>query len=228
IVDHDPRLPLLAGAAALVWTLLPGIPLPFGVTIPSLAVLLTRAIPGLSAVRGLANLRYGVTPVATVPARVGVLALLERVPRRARIAVVGTIVALVLGETFYPPAALRSAASSAVLAGYEARPRGDVLGVYRGLPDGAVLDLPFSFDLRGELRDMAHYVMLAAYHEHPVAACYNSFKGPLQKEVEVLASRLPEPGAADALYALGFRTIVVHEHLEGPGSRTSTGLRALE
>jgi hypothetical protein len=228
MLDHDPRLPLVVGALALVWTLLPEMRLPFGVTIPSLAILLTRAIPGLSAVRGLANLRYGVTLVATVLAGFGVLVLVERVSRRARAAIVATIVVLVLGEIFYAPAALRSPASSARLAAYEARPRGDVLGVYRGLPEGAVLDLPFSFDLRGELRDMAYYVMLAAYHERPVAACYNSFKGPLQREVETLASRLPDPGAADALYALGFRTIVVHEHLAGPGSGTSQGLRALE
>jgi hypothetical protein len=74
-----------------------------------------------------------------------------------------------------------------------------------------VLDVPFAFHLRGKLHDMAYYIFLGAYHGQPVAACYNSFEVPLQKDVEALAARLPDAAAADALWALGFRTVVVHE-----------------
>jgi len=56
----------------------------------------------------------------------------------------------------------------------------------------------------------AHYDLLSAYHHRPVAACYNSFESPLQADMQALAERVPSPDALTELYALGFRSVVVH------------------
>jgi len=64
---------------------------------------------------------------------------------------------------------------------------------------------------------MSYYSFLRGYHGRPAAACYNSFTTPVQAEVAALAARLPAPDAADELYALGFRWIVVHGELVAPG-----------
>src|SRR5262249_50545678 len=44
----------------------------------------------------------------------------------------------------------------------------------------------------------------------PPAACYNSFRTPVQEQIDRLAAAVPAPHALDALSALGFRTIFLH------------------
>ena len=91
--------------------------------------------------------------------------------------------------------------------------------MYAKAPAAPLLDLPFRFNLRGQLRDMADFVFLGGYHGRPVAGCYNSFNLPVQRELEMLAGRLPDPRAADALHALGFGALVVHEEILLPRQR---------
>jgi hypothetical protein len=112
---------------------------------------------------------------------------------------------------------------------YAVRPTATIVELYTATGEGAVLDVPFKFDLRGELLDMPYYLFMSAFHQRPVAACYNSFRLPIQAEIEALANRLPSIQAADALYALGFRTVVVHEEiLESTAQSTLGSTRLVE
>jgi hypothetical protein len=52
---------------------------------------------------------------------------------------------------------------------------------------------------------------MAAYHHRPVGACYISYRPPTHEYLAALAERLEQPATADALHALGFRTVVLHE-----------------
>jgi len=98
---------------------------------------------------------------------------------------------------------------------YMVRPPAPVLGLYEKMREGPVLDLPFKTEGAGFF-DMAEYLFASAFHRHRVAACYNSFILPIQKEIELLAKRVQsDPRAADALYALGIRNVVVHQILVG-------------
>jgi hypothetical protein len=56
--------------------------------------------------------------------------------------------------------------------------------------------------------------------------CHDSFPNPLAGSVDALVRRLPDVGAADALYALGFRSVVVH-HEQNPGA-LAPALEALQ
>src|SRR5262249_11610162 len=46
--------------------------------------------------------------------------------------------------------------------------------------------------------------------------CFTSFASPLAHDVAELGARLPDPRAAEALYALGVRSIVVHADQYAP------------
>jgi hypothetical protein len=96
--------------------------------------------------------------------------------------------------------------------------------IFNGI--GPILDLPLDFGL-GTL-DQGHYVLLSAFHQHAIGSCYNSFIVPVQNDIESLAKRLPDPHALEALYALGFRTIVLHGDVRSPDvPKILRGLRGL-
>jgi hypothetical protein len=78
------------------------------------------------------------------------------------------------------------------------------------LPPGAVLDLPAGLSPLA-FQPRAHRVLLAAFHRRPTATCFTSFPSPLADDVDRLALRLPDPRAVDALRALGFAGVLVHE-----------------
>jgi hypothetical protein len=104
-----------------------------------------------------------------------------------------------------------------------ARPEGDSPEAGRGSLDrargaGAVLDLPMRLTGWGTVRTTGHDLFLAAFHRRAVAACDNSWTTPGRDEVGALAARLPEAHAANALSALGFRTVVVHGEFLGSGA----------
>ncbi|MEW6271753.1 MAG: hypothetical protein AB1689_20920, partial [Thermodesulfobacteriota bacterium] len=145
----------------------------------------------------------------------GVLLAVERLPRRARWLATAAVAACALWETFAPASLPPAGRRPATLAAYRVQPSARAEALARRVPDGAVLDLPLSFDATGKLVDMPHYVLLAAYHRQPAAACYNSFRTPLQFELAELAQRLPDPAAAEALHALGFRNLVLHRRRLG-------------
>jgi hypothetical protein len=226
---YDPRLIYLIAGAACFWAAVDGITIPIlGIHVPSLFALASRILPGPDAVRAPEQLRLGVYLVAAFLAGYGVLVLTERQRPVTRGIMLLMISAVAVAEIFYPPLAwynfpersetkpygvLRPPFAMVEMKAYSVRPAAVVVGLYTHTGDGAVLDLPFKFDLPGEIRDMPYYVFISAFHHRPVAACYNSFRLPIQTEIEAIASKLPDVRAADALYALGFRTIVVHEEL---------------
>src|SRR5439155_19189532 len=85
-----------------------------------------------------------------------------------------------------------------------ARPPDAVVEMVKRAGPGPVLDVPFV------VLGAADYLLLAAFHQQPVAACADSFLPSTLPDVQALAVRLPTAAATDALYALGFRTVVVH------------------
>jgi hypothetical protein len=207
----DPRLAMLVAGLLVLWCTLHPLALPvLGLRIESPLVALAAWVPGLNAVRVLRALRFGVYLVAAFLAGYGVLALIERLRPPARRAATAVAAACALYETFAPTSLPPPGRRPVALAAYRALPASDVIELARQAPEGAVLDLPLTFDAAGKLLDMPQYVLLAAYHHRPAAACYNSFRTPLQFEVAELAARLPDPAASDALHALGVRSLLVH------------------
>jgi hypothetical protein len=224
---YDPRLIYLTAGVAVFWAAVSGITIPrLGVHLPSLFALVGRVVPGPDAVRAPEQIRLGVYFVAAFLAGYGVLALIERHKSITQSIIIVVISAVALAEIFYPPltwynfpqqvetkpfGVLRPPVAMVDMRAYSVRPPTALVELYTQTEDGAVLDLPLEFNIRGLIQDMPHYVFMSAFHHRPVAACYNSFLLPIQAEIEALATRLPDVRAADALHALGFRTVVVHE-----------------
>jgi len=213
----DPRAVLLAAAVLVAWCSVWGFGIPFtAIGLPSPLLLLGGALPGLDAVRALRYVWFEVVLIASLLAAYGVLFLTSvRQPIVAR-GVTGLVVAAAALELFAPtiaPTSFRVRPLEAFAIGANDEQR----ALHARIEDGAVLDLPLRYDLRGALHDMSYYSFLRGYHGRPAAACYNSFTTPVQAEVAALAARLPAPDAADELYALGFRWIVVHGELVAPG-----------
>jgi acetyl esterase/lipase len=218
----DPRLAYLAGGLLLLWAVVDGVPIPgLGIDVPSLSTYLRHVVPGLDAGRGLARARLGVYLVVAFLAGYGVLVLTEGRRRVARLVAVGLFSGAALLEVLWPPLARSSFAHSVELRPAHMRPAAGVLALYAEAAPGGVVDVPLRRRRAGE------YLLLAAYHGRPVAACYNSYAVPIVADVEALAARLPDRAAADALYALGFRTLVVHEERLLPKSRPEY-LRSLD
>jgi len=72
------------------------------------------------------------------------------------------------------------------------------------------------FDLPAEQRDLlfrrrAHYVLMAAFIGRPTSSSFTSFFCPFTERLDALGMRLPDPRAAVALHALGYRGIILHE-----------------
>jgi hypothetical protein len=235
---YDPRLVLLAAGLLVAWCSAWGVQIPFTqIKLPSPLRLLGSALPGLDAVRALRYVWFDVVLVASLLAAYGVLVLTEACRPVVARAIAAAIVVAVLLEVFeptitqwsFPPHGLEASAI-----GIDDEQR----ALYAQITDGAVLDLPLRYDLRGALHDMSYYAFLRGYHGRPAAACYNSFKTPVQTQVAELVARLPDPAAADALHAEGFRWLVVHDELVRPddleklqplfadGSRTALVARA--
>jgi hypothetical protein len=217
---YDPRLVLLLAALLVAWCSVFAVLVPFTlVKIPSPLLLLGGILPGLDAVRALRYVWFEVVLIASFLAAYGVLFLTHaRRPVHARL-IAGALAVAALLEIFQPTISATSFPEHAL----EANPIGlddEQRALYAQITDGAVLDLPLRYDLRGALFDMSYYAFLRGYHGRPAAACYNSFATPLQAEVAALAKRLPDPAAADALHAMGFRWIVVHDELVAQGELT--------
>ncbi len=213
----DPRTALLLAAALTLWASVWGIPIPFtNIFVPSLFSLAGRVVPGMDAVRAGGSLRLGVDLVAALLAAYGVAWLTAHRRRWIRGLMVSVITAGIVAEIFWTPVTRASFDRSTELFSWVGRPAPDLLDLYAGTIEGSVLDLPLRFDdYAGVLDFMSHYLLLAVYHEHPVAACYNSFFAPVQSAMQRLGEQVPAPGAAATLYALGFRTVVIHEELLG-------------
>ncbi len=205
----DPRVPLAFAGFLLFWCSVKWLPIPGVGSLPGLSRILGDFVPGLGAVRVLAALEFGVWLLFAFFSAYGIVALLERLPRRARPMAVALLAAAVILQTFQPTLARFSFGTIADLEPYRARPPEAEVAQVAKLPAGAVLDLPLDFR-KERLRLMPGYLLTAGYHGNPVAACYNSFLSDVQREVQRLAELLPDRRAAVALSALGFRSIRRH------------------
>jgi len=208
---YDPRLVFLAAGLTTLWASVGEIPLPLtDAAAPGLLTLLRALVPGLELLRTWAAVGSGMRVAAAFLAGFGVLALVENRGALVRGAVVlGSLLALV-GETVHPSLAESSFGTSLALRAVRIRPPESLLMLYERMPPGAVIDLPLDYGFGGFL-DMSDDVLLGAFHGHRVASCYNSFRTPVQDDVAALARRLAsDRDAAAALYALGFRSVVLH------------------
>jgi hypothetical protein len=203
---YDPRFVYLTGGLMSFWASM-GVISVLGIHVPSLFMLLASVVPGPDAVRAPALVRFGGYLMAAFLAAYGVVALTERRRAITRGMITITIVLVAGAEVFYPPLAQFSFGRTVEMKAYDVKPAAEMLEIYTHTEAGAVLDLPF----KAVSAQAAYHVFLSAFHRQPVAACYNSFASPIAPEIEALAARLPDGRAADALYALGFRTVVVHE-----------------
>jgi len=131
-------------------------------------------------------------------------------------------------EVFVPALAAPSFGSAVTMAANTVAPPPELLALYDRAPDGPLLDVPFAYDGAGILYQQPHYVFLGGYHRHPVGACYNSFIVQVQHDIEGLAARVPTRAAVDALAAIGFRSLVVHDELLGRTSRRLASLAGAE
>lgn len=213
----DPRVPLLIGAALLFWASVAFVWLPGVGPVPSLTTLAAAVVPGLDAIRATFLVAWGVHLVAAFLAAYGVLLVTARARASLRWALAAVCVAAAALEAFDPARSARAFGTSSALVAEPLRPRPAVEALLERIEPGAVLDLPFTFDPLVALGTLPGYVLQSAFHHQPVAACYASFNSPVQHDVVELAQRLPEPLAADALYALGFRTLIVHRDVMWPG-----------
>lgn len=206
----DPRFVLLVAGVVVWWATLDAFRAPLiGIRVPSPIIALADWIPGLDSVRVLRSLRFGVYLVIDVLAGFGVAALASAGRTSVRFATAVAIVGMVSVDVLHP---LGFAARPELIA-LSLRPHDDLVDAYRALPGGAVLDLPAPTEPVRRVYTNPIYLLHAGFHGQPVAACYNSFITALQDDVRELARRLPDARAADALYALGFRTVVVHRDL---------------
>lgn len=204
----DPRLPLLAGAGAVFVFSIATIP---GLDIESPIFLVREWIPGLDGIRVLRTISVGVLLVVDLFAAYGVLTLLEMLPARGRILAGAVAVVAVFVELAHPRVSQISFGRTTALSYVEAGVPADVAALYEQVPEGAVLDLPAHFGPWRKVADGPIYLTGAGFHGQPAAACYNSFSTYVQKGIEELARQLPDRAAADALHALGFRTLAMHE-----------------
>jgi hypothetical protein len=225
---YDPRLVYLTGGVVILWASVYALPIPgFDLELPSLTRYLRAVVPGLMAGRALANLRHGVYLVAAFLAGWGVLVLLEHRRAGTRWLVTGLLSAAALAEAFWPPLVRYSFARPEPVApgltAYEVRAPAALVALHGETRPGAVLDIPL--DRRALPFGTTEYLLLAAYHGQPVAACYNSWETPIVDEIEALARRLPDRRALGLLHALGFRTLVVHEERVLPKARPARRAR---
>jgi hypothetical protein len=209
---EDPRLAYLTGGLLLVALTIGRWWIPFTeIAIPSPLLLLRLVVPGLDAVRALPAMGI----VAGLPlaflAGYGVLAIVDRMPRAAAALTTSAILALVVASTFHPAIALPTyGVGSFAAAAWSARPPENEIALVRRTRPGAIVDFPYHAS--GVYRLAAAIDLLrASYGPRPTAACYNSFGTPVQTQVADLAAALPDAGAAEALRALGFATVII-EH----------------
>lgn len=211
---EDPRLVFLTAGVVTLWAAALAVDA-FGWRLPNLLTLLGSAMPGLDLVRVGGATESGIGLVGAFLAGYGVLALLEHRGQRTQSFVTGLLVIGVMLEVLAPPLARISFGQTVEMVPFHARPHPKLVALYDTIDQGAVLDIPLESGF-GSFGYLGQHVWLGAFHGQPVASCYNSFRTPVQVAIEELARRVHvDPDAGAALYALGFRTVVVHVIVPG-------------
>ncbi len=201
---HDPRWPLLVGGLLVLWFGVEQELALVGWKVPALYHFL-RWVPGVDAVRSPAVVTYAGLVPAALFAGYGVTVILRDRSRAAARWITGALAALWILEVFLPSASTRIFGHRFEASAVPLRPSDDLLALHEQLPPGPVLNLPWARGKSGE------YLLLSAYHHRRIGACYNSFEAPIAARLRVLAEAVPDPEAIQALAALGFDSIVVHD-----------------
>jgi hypothetical protein len=213
---YDPRWILTAGALLVAWSTIGRIRIgSFAISEASPLLWAGPWIPGVGALRVLSALRFGVFLVVAFLAAYGVQVLTERLRGKLRIAAVGLLIAVAAVEVLHPRVAKSVYYWDPALDAEPERPSDETIRPFADAPDGAVIDLPAGGTGSYSSRQ-SRSIFLSAYHGRPVASCHNSFETPLGDEIARLGNALPDGAAADALYALGFRIVVVHRRVPFP------------
>ncbi len=214
---EDPRIPIALAGFFVLWCAITLLPIP-GLWLPSPLLLAGGFIPGLDAVRALSTVRIGLYPAVALLAGLGLHAILVRRVRAPalRLMVTFALAAVVLAEAFEPAVATWNFGKPLRLAPWKIAPPADIRRAVAQVGDnpGAVLEVP-TLEPKFFLRN-AHAILLSAWHGQPTSACYNSFQTALADQVAALSLRVPQGPALDALAALGFGTIAIHQELLFP------------
>jgi hypothetical protein len=115
----------------------------------------------------------------------------------------------VAAERVYPPLAVRVRGVDLSLEPWFPRPEKEDVELLRST-SGPILDLPHAPIKNMKSWLQADYLRLASYDSRQSGSCYGSYPSPLDRYLVGLARALPEPSAAYALHALGFRTVLLH------------------
>lgn len=224
---YDPRWLWVCMILVAWWFVLPLRLAALDLVIPPLRALLADRLPGLDAVRAPGNVFFvAAVPLAAVAAY-GVLALVEKSAPRLRTFIVAGLAVACVAEVFHPALATRSFGKPVPSTALSLRPETEDLAALAELPPGPVLDFPLSYDGAGPLF-LSRPILLGAYHGQRQAACKASFITPVQREIAKIAERLPNPAAAQEIWALGLRTIIFHEQSkEATRRRASDIVKAL-
>lgn len=214
-VRGDPRLAILAAGVLCAWAGSAGLGAILGTPSTTAFAWLWSNIRGsFEGVRVLPLLMHGVPLAVTFLAAWGAAAIARALPRGARPILVGTLALTALVEVFQPDVARHVFGRTVEMKTQGWRPTDAELILYARMgPDGAVLDLPFvPGTTETVFRFLSHYAAGRMYHHHRMAACPTSYDGPMEHDVAALGALLPAAAAVDALYALGFRYVIIHEH----------------
>ena len=212
-VEHeDPRIAYFASAVLMVTVTIGAWWIPIlNVYVASPLLLARQLLPGLDAIRSLQAIAIGASLPLAFVAGYGALVLVERGPRSLVFVVPAVVSALLLVNEFLPLLALQSfGVPSLAMSTFAARPPEEDIALVRNTAQGALLDLPF-FASGVRRLAMADDLLRASYSPRPTAACYDSFVSPVQAQIEDLAVALPDRGAAEALHALGFGTVLLEK-----------------
>ncbi len=221
---EDPRLPMLCAGALCFWVSAAALPLPWGGRVPSpmFTLIDLGVLPFLKGMRGLHLLSQGVPLAFAFLAGFGVVVLARLAPARVRLVVPAVATAAVLTQALVPSLSRATfSLATTEMASVALRPAQPVLDLLKELEPGPVLDLPSEASTPlSVMVHVPHYALLRTYHQRRIAACPTSLRGPAEPDVGALGARLPgDQRAADALYALGFRNVVVHHEFLSPQKR---------
>ena len=213
----EPVIALAAAGVACALLSCEGPLWPGGPALLSLYGALGRWVPLLNAVRAPALLSEGAHFALIAIAGIGLARALAARSTRL-VAVIGTVVlAAAMAETLYDPAAVAIYGKPQELELRELRPHDDTLAAYAAFDerklDGPILDIPYEPKL-GQWDQMPRYVLYAAYHGRPSAACYNSYLPPTYDNVGGIVARLFASGDPEEAAAAGFRNVVWHRFFD--------------
>ena len=172
----------------------------------------------LGAVRVPAAIGHGIHLGFAILAGLGMARALDRwqLGRAGRAAVLAVASALVFVTIFQPDISLRLYRSTQRVDLTLRAPGPGVLAAYEAFDDGGhpgpIVELPLTAS-RGVLWENPRYVLMAAYHQRPTAACFKSHVPPTYYNMARIVGRLHLNAAIDELAASGFRNLVVYHNV---------------